>query len=455
MQRRSKAKPRLYIDMPELLAANSNCLVSEDTVVLLAAVGVGAIGLPEVVKGSEKDEILAERALEGRDGSLLVLNAWNSNAVAVSLPWPAGLGDDDTLATASLRDALGLVENELTGLLSGAATIEESVAVGSSVVGSLAKRWVGNHCNESVDGDDVSGVTSGLEEATSGANSSNNLVSWGSLVDKLVTDGDGVNDRPVVLCGLDDDVDLVGNISNVEHSSEDLCVLALSSGNDVLDLGAVGSVDTEKAVAIELLEVRLHLSRVLATTGIGVWGVDHSEAGRVRRRLGCSSGRRLGRAAVRGGSRAVLCWSRVGRRDGALALSGCRCLIGGWCSAGGSACGDRVAVLVDVDDDLRSSHGGVLVSGNDITLLVDVAVSAVDLRGGGRSERRNGEKTSLHVDWIDGLLMWDSMFTVGRPSQLGCWQRSVLSECEWESKQRQRQSCSRCTVGPMALKFKT
>jgi len=394
-------------------------LVAEDTVVLLATVGVGAVLLPHIVESSEEDEVLGERALEGGDSRLLVLDAWDSSAVAATLPWPAGLGDDDTLATTGISDALGLVEDELAGLLGGATTVEESVAVGSGVVGGLANGWVGNHCNESVDSHDVSSVSSSLEETTSGTDSSDNLVSWSTLVDKLVANGDGVDGRPVVLSSLSNELDLVLNISDVENTGEDLGVLGLSGRQNVAGLVAVGAVSTEEAVTVELGEVCVHIGGVLAGTVVVVWRVDHTQArdvrrwvrlggsGRLRRAVSRRSRAALGWSRVCGSSRAVLGWGRVGGRDRALALSGCRCLIGGWCSAGGSASRDRVAVAVNVDDDLRGGDGGVLVGGHDIALLVQVAVGAVDLSSGGRSERRNGEKTSLHVDGMVDVRLYD------------------------------------------------
>jgi len=259
-----KANPPLYTILVEervgIAEANAKDhvlrLVAEDTVVLLAAVSVGAVSLPQVVESSEKDEILAERALEGRDGGLLILDAWDSSAVAATLPWPAALGDDNTLSATGLSNALGLVKDELSGLLGSATTVKESVAVGSSVVGSLAERWVGDHGNESVNGDNVSSVTSSLEETTSSANGSDDLL-WGGLVlvDELVTDGDGVNGVPVVLRSLDDGVDLVLDIRDLEHTSKDLCVLGLGGAQDVRGLVAVGAVSTEEAVTVELGEV--------------------------------------------------------------------------------------------------------------------------------------------------------------------------------------------------------
>lgn len=62
----------------EIIKAESRCLVTINTPVFLAAKGGSVVLLPQVIVSREEDEILAilaEAALERRDGSLLVLNA--------------------------------------------------------------------------------------------------------------------------------------------------------------------------------------------------------------------------------------------------------------------------------------------------------------------------------------------------------------------------------------------
>lgn len=239
--------------------------------------GAREIILPHVVECREKEDVFAELGLDGGDSSLLVRLAWNSSTVWRTLRWPAGLGDNNALATACISDTLCLVLDEVTSLLSGLATIEESMAVGSGVVGSLAKSRVGDRGNESVNGDHIARVASSLEDTTGSANSGSNLADRGlATVDELIADTDGIDTVPVTLGLLDEGVGLLLEQGKVEDTNEELSV---TSSENVRHLVAVGTVETNQVVAGDLLEVTLDLLSGLAGVVPVVWRVSDSVAG--------------------------------------------------------------------------------------------------------------------------------------------------------------------------------
>lgn len=125
----------------------------------------------------------------------MVLGRRDGLGVGASLGWPSSLGDDDGLAlVGELALQVGdLGGQEGTGLRCSDVAIEEWVRVDGAVVGFVAEFWVSDCCDESIDSDDWSSVTGGLEKSSSGIHGGNDG-GWGSSsgVDKLVTDGDGV-----------------------------------------------------------------------------------------------------------------------------------------------------------------------------------------------------------------------------------------------------------------------
>ena len=264
--------------------------------------------LPHVVEGGEHDEVGADSVLDGADSGGLVGGRGDGLSVALARPWPAGLGDHGVLATANRGDGLHLGKDPRTSVGSSDATVEVWVGVDGSVVGSLAKSWVVLDGDKGVDGDDEARVTGGGEKTAGGGDGrSDGADGSGTRVDKLVSDGDGVEVRPVTVGSSDDGGDLRGSLGNVVDTGKDLHALWLGSSEDVLDLVAVDTVDTDHVVlaAVNQSKVGGDLGGSLASNvAIGdvsrVWGVRDTVHARNR--------------SGRGGA---LSWSRGGRSGSA------------------------------------------------------------------------------------------------------------------------------------------
>nr|POE48684.1 hypothetical protein CFP56_38781 [Quercus suber] len=428
-----------------------------DAPVLLGAKGAAVVLLPHVVVRVEQVEAAREGGLERADGRLLVGLAGHGLLVGVTLRRPAGLGDDGLLATAGGRDALGLAEHELTGLVGGDPPVEEGVAVGGDVVTDLAESGVGDDGDEGVDGDDRAGVAGQqklrLGHGDGGGDLHDGL---GARVDELVTDGDGVDGAPVAVDGGADGAELGDDGVDVEDSGEQLHALGLGGSQDVGDLVAVGAVGADLAVAIKLLEIGGHLHGALAGAiglvgrvgqtqtragavargsaggsgggrgaaglGVGGWGLGggggwhlgrgwrlgrgrggvgrrgngHGRAGgRGRRNVDTGGGG--GAAAAAAGRRAA-----VGHRYMGLVLGVLAVLLGG--SRGGRGRGTGVGGgrgltgLVHVDHDIldRGGRGYVgLDVGDDLTR--GVVVTAVGLGDGDGGQAGEAEKAGFHL----------------------------------------------------------
>lgn len=409
----------------------------------------GVVLLPHVVVCGEEDEVAAEVVLEGLDRGLLVGSAWDGNAVGISLPWPSRLSDDGPLATAGILNALGLVLDERAGLVGSLTAVEEGVAVSSSVVGSLADGWVGDHGDEGVNGHNVSVVASSLQNTTGSADGSNDSRGGSALVDELVANADGVDHVPVALRSVDDGLGLGGTVGDIVDSDKKLHVLRLGGSHDVLDLAAVGAVKTNHAIAGDLLEVALHLICALAAAIVVVRRVRETEA-RSAASAARAWWRRLGRSSwsLRSRRRRRVRWRSWGRRRLWLLLlgrsgrwgSGSRSLVGGR-SSSSVASGHGLAIAVDVDNGVRGSRSDDVVLGlvDDVVLLlveVKVVAHAVDLRSGTSSQGCDSEKTGLHGEdktgtrglfvvetWIsdagDDCRPAESVMCSGRDD--GCW----------------------------------
>lgn len=105
----------------------------------------------------------------------MVLERWHCLLVGVSLPRPSSLCDHDLLALVG-QDVLKSwdhVLKELARVSGGVRSIEEWMAVDCTVVGGIAKGWVGACGNEGVDSDNLSGIASSLEKCASSADGSN------------------------------------------------------------------------------------------------------------------------------------------------------------------------------------------------------------------------------------------------------------------------------------------
>lgn len=188
--------------------------ISERTPVWLSIECCSGGCLPHVVEGCKQDDVRRSAGKSGLDraeGSGLVGNTWDGEAVGASSVWPSGLGDDNLLA--GVGDG-GLEERDLlrdksTCTRSGDARIEERMAVGCAVVRASAKSWVCKHGSHGIDGNDGSSVTGGLQEGSNGAHGCNDC-GWrsGTVVDGLITNADSINIVPISINCTDDECDL-------------------------------------------------------------------------------------------------------------------------------------------------------------------------------------------------------------------------------------------------------
>lgn len=228
------------------------------------------------------------------------------------------------------------------------------MAVDGAVVGVVAQAWVGESGDESVTGDDGSVVAGGSEQLASGAHGINDGRSRGlSAVDKLVTDGDGVDGRPVTVDSGNNVVDGSRDISDIEDSLENLHAVGLGSSDDGRDGVTVSAVGADGRVAAsESTEVLQDLVGGLTGAILVVWAVSETvtTSGWVR----CVRRRRGSRSAIR----------RSVRVDNLIGHGWCSHLGSwGWGSWGLSLSGslgqhggggDGGAVLVNVDNDVSN-----------------------------------------------------------------------------------------------------
>lgn len=195
-----------------------------------------------------------------------------SSTVSATLAGPSRLSDDGVLATASLRNSLGTADDVRTSVGSSDGGGEESVGVGSGVVGGLAESRVGNHGVPGVDGDNRTGVASSAELRTSRVDSVNDGRNGGLAgVDELVADGDSVEVSPVAVGESDDLRDGGAGLGDVVDTSEDLHALGDGGRSDGVELVAVDTVKTDHRVATEAGKVGVDLASRLASA-VGVVG---------------------------------------------------------------------------------------------------------------------------------------------------------------------------------------
>ena len=254
--------------------------LAEETPPLLSIKLISSAGLPHhVVRVEEHDTIRGglERRLDSRDGSLLVRRRRDSEAVGVSLGWPAGLGDDNGLAAVRELglEALNRPGKEGAGAAGVGIGVEEGVAVDGAVVGVVAQAWVGERGDEGVAGDDGSVVTGSSEERASGAHGLNDRGGGRlSAVDKLVTDGDGVDGGPVTVNSGNNILDRPFDIGDIEDALEYLHAVGLGSSDHGRDGIAVNAVCADgRVTASEPTEVRQDLVGGFAGAILVVWAV--------------------------------------------------------------------------------------------------------------------------------------------------------------------------------------
>ena len=243
-----------------------------NTPVLLSTESASIVLLPHVVVGIEQDEVAGEARLQASNGSGLVSLTRYSGTVRATLAGPSGLGDDSVLATTSLGDSLSTADDIGTSICSSDGRGEETVSVGSSVVGSLAESRVGNKGIPGVDSDDRAVVAGGAEERTGSVDSVDDSGDGGlARVDELVADGDGVKVLPVAVGKCNDLSNSGGDLGDVVDTSKDLHALGNGNRADGVELVAVDAVETDHGVATKVGKVSADLAGGLASA-IGIVG---------------------------------------------------------------------------------------------------------------------------------------------------------------------------------------
>lgn len=154
------------------------------------------------------------------------------------------------------------------------------MAVDGAVVGVVAQAWVGERGDEGVAGDDGSVVTGGSEERASGAHGLNDGGGGRlSAVDKLVTDGDGVDGGPVTVNRGNNVLDRPIDISDIEDALENLHAVGLGSSDHGRDGITVNAVCADgRITASEPTEVHQDLVGGLAGAILVVWAVCETVA---------------------------------------------------------------------------------------------------------------------------------------------------------------------------------
>lgn len=149
------------------------------------------------------------------------------------------------------------------------------MAVDGAVVGVVAQAWVGKGGDEGIAGDDGSVVTGGSELRASSAHGVNDGGSRRlSAVDKLVTDGDGVDGGPVAVNSGNNFLDRPSDIRDIEDTLENLHAVGLGSSDHGRDGVAVNTVGADgRVTASETSEVLQDLVGGLAGAIAVVWTV--------------------------------------------------------------------------------------------------------------------------------------------------------------------------------------
>lgn len=296
---------------------------------LLAVAAASVARLPVVIVKTEKDSLLTASLDDGVDGSSLLRDTSNSNALAGTLRGPASLEDNTVLAIAKLADDVKLALDELTGLLSGSLVVEEGMGVGSEDVDDTAEGGLGLGLLPDVDGlgrGEKTGVAGEL--ALAGLDEGGDLLGRAVAVDdSLVTDGDERDEVP--LPPALEGADLLGNLATAggaaigavnENTDHHLDSVLLASATNILKGVAVGGVGTDDLDTLggEAGNILLNIFLGHAGTSLGlVRGVGRTPGntgGVTAERTAVAASRLgLGRSGGRG-SRGSVSRSRLRRR---------------------------------------------------------------------------------------------------------------------------------------------
>ena len=225
---------------------------------------IGAWVLPHVVKGVEDNNIVTAGGLNGADGGGLFRGGSDGDTIVATLVRPAGFDTHDVLTTGR-GDSLHLLQQPGTGFITGDGTVPVGMGVEGNVVGVFAQLRVVHDGDVGVDGNDRTGVTCGGQEGSGGRDVLADLGSRGlAVVDKLVTDGDGVDIAPGTVGGdgASHGLDALGELVDKEDTEEQLLAIGLGL-EDILDLVTVDTVQSEETVVGKLGQVGLDSGQVL------------------------------------------------------------------------------------------------------------------------------------------------------------------------------------------------
>lgn len=212
--------------------------------------------LPHVVEGVENNDVVTTGGLDGADGCRLLGGGSDGDTVAATLVRPAGFDAHDVLTTGR-GDSLHLLQQPGTSFTTGDGTVPVGVSVEGNVVGVFAQLRVVHDGDVGVDGNDWTGVTCGGQEGFGGRDVLADLGGRGlAVVDKLITDGDGVDIAPGTVGGdsASHGLDALGELVDKEDTEEQLLAVGLGL-EDVFDLVTVDTVQSDETVAGQLGQV--------------------------------------------------------------------------------------------------------------------------------------------------------------------------------------------------------
>jgi hypothetical protein len=156
--------------------------------------------------------------------------------------------------------------------------VKEGMSVDGTVLALFAKLRVLLNGHKCINRQDRAVVPGSLKNLAGFVNSGKNLRRGSStVVDKFVSDADGVNDVPVAIDGINDQLAFILHVVDIPNTEEKLHVVGLGARVDLRDLVTLGSVDADERVrARELSEILLDLIFFLALVVTTVWGVRNA-----------------------------------------------------------------------------------------------------------------------------------------------------------------------------------
>ena len=255
--------------------------IAQDAPILFCAKCACIVRLPKIVEGREEDHVVCELALQAPDRRRLVCRAWVRPTIVAALRGPTRLRQHRLLPSARGADALRGVDRPSARLGRLDVRVEKGVGVGGGEIRGMAEFGMGHDSIKGVDRHDIALVACSLELGARSAYGVDDGTDHGGalLVDDLVADADGLDVTPVAIHRLDEQSYFSVDLMDIVDAREDLHAFRLRRLADGGHLVAVGTIDTDEAVAFDLRKVGAHLSLTLAGV-IGVVGRVHDSQAR-------------------------------------------------------------------------------------------------------------------------------------------------------------------------------